>query len=125
MFRPYRAIIRPYYKNRFNNHFHYILQSQIVYIDGMVVTMLYAIIYLNKLLFYYFYVLFYFYLLFYYFYLLFYYFYLLFFLNSGIQHCNNHTIYVNNLETQNVLEVIEPVLIIKPDDGPMCPKHVV
>jgi len=29
MFRPYRAIIRPYYKNRFI-HFQYILGSQIV-----------------------------------------------------------------------------------------------
>ena len=44
MFRPYRAIIRPYYKNRFN-HCQYILRSQIVYVDGIVVTMLYAIIY--------------------------------------------------------------------------------
>jgi len=46
MFRPYQAIIRPYYKNRFN-HFQYILGSQIVYIDGVVVTMLYAIIYIK------------------------------------------------------------------------------
>jgi hypothetical protein len=44
LFRPYRAIIRPYYKNRFS-HFQYILGSQIVYIDGIVVTMLYAVIY--------------------------------------------------------------------------------
>jgi alanine-alpha-ketoisovalerate/valine-pyruvate aminotransferase len=44
MFRLYQAIIRPYYKNRFN-HFQYILESQIVYTDGIVVTMLYAIIY--------------------------------------------------------------------------------
>jgi hypothetical protein len=44
MFRPYRAIISPYYKNRFN-HFQYILGSHIVYIDGTVVTMLCAIIY--------------------------------------------------------------------------------
>jgi len=46
MFRPYRAIIRPYYTNRFN-HFQYILGSQIVYIDGIVVTMLCAIIYVK------------------------------------------------------------------------------
>jgi len=46
MFRPYRAIIRPYYKNRFN-HFQYILGSQIVDIDGIVVTMLTAIIYIK------------------------------------------------------------------------------
>jgi len=46
MFRPYRAIIRPCYKTRFN-HFQYILGSQIVYIDGIVVTMLYAIIYIQ------------------------------------------------------------------------------
>ena len=44
MFRPYRAIIRLYYKNRFS-HFQYILGSQIVYIDGIFGTMLYAIIY--------------------------------------------------------------------------------
>jgi len=37
------VIDRPYYKNRFN-HFQYILGSQIVYIDGIVVTMLYATI---------------------------------------------------------------------------------
>jgi len=46
MFRPYRAIIRPYYKNWFNR-FQYILGSQIVYIDGIVVTMLYATIYIT------------------------------------------------------------------------------
>jgi hypothetical protein len=34
MFRPYQAIIRPYYKNRFS-HFQYILGSQIVYKVGM------------------------------------------------------------------------------------------
>jgi len=34
MFRPYRAIIRPYYRNRFI-HFQYILGSQIVYKVGM------------------------------------------------------------------------------------------
>jgi len=34
MFQPYRAIIRPYYKNTFI-HFQYILGSQIVYKDGM------------------------------------------------------------------------------------------
>ena len=44
MFRPYRAIIRPYYKNSFI-HFQYILGSQIVYIDDTVVTVLYAIVY--------------------------------------------------------------------------------
>jgi len=86
MFRPYRTIIRPYYKNRFN-HFQYILASQIVYIDGIVVTMLYGI-------------------------------------NNTIQHCNNYTICVNSFGSQNVLEVIEPVLIIRPDDGPIGPKHV-
>ena len=36
MFRPYRAIIRPYFKNRFS-HFQYILGSQIVYVDGIVI----------------------------------------------------------------------------------------
>jgi len=46
MFRPYRAIIKPYYKNRFN-HFQYILGSQIVYIGGIVVTMLCAIVYIK------------------------------------------------------------------------------
>jgi len=46
MFRPYRAIIRPYYKNRFS-HFQYILGSQIVHIDVIVITMLYAIIYIK------------------------------------------------------------------------------
>ena len=30
-----------------------------------------------------------------------------------------HTTYVNNLGSQN-----EPVLIVRPDDGPMGPKHV-
>jgi hypothetical protein len=44
MFRPYQAIVRPYYKNSFN-HFQYILESQIVYTVGIVVTMLYVIIY--------------------------------------------------------------------------------
>jgi len=34
MFRPYRAIIRPYYKNRFI-YFQYIVGSRIVYIGGM------------------------------------------------------------------------------------------
>jgi hypothetical protein len=34
MFRPYRAIIMPYYKNRFF-YFQYILEFQIVYIGGM------------------------------------------------------------------------------------------
>jgi hypothetical protein len=34
MFKPYRAIIMPYYKNRFV-YFQYILGSQIVYIGGM------------------------------------------------------------------------------------------
>jgi hypothetical protein len=36
----------------------------------------------------------------------------------------NYTLYVNNLESQNVLEVNEPVLIVRPDDGPIGPKHV-
>jgi hypothetical protein len=44
MFRPYQAIIRPYYKNGFS-HFQYILGSQIVYMHGIVLRMLYAIIY--------------------------------------------------------------------------------
>ena len=35
MFQPYRAIIRPFYKNRFVN-FQYILGFQIVYTGGMV-----------------------------------------------------------------------------------------
>ena len=43
MFRPYRAIFRPYYTNRFS-HFQYILGSQIVYKGG---TMLYAIVYIK------------------------------------------------------------------------------
>ena len=34
------------------------------------------------------------------------------------------TIYVNNLRSQNVLEVNETVLIIRPDDGPIGLKHV-
>jgi len=34
MFQPYRAIISPYYKNRFV-YFQYILGSQIVYVGGM------------------------------------------------------------------------------------------
>jgi len=46
MFWPYRAIIGPYYKNRCSR-FQYILGSQIVYIDGIVVTMLYATIYIK------------------------------------------------------------------------------
>jgi hypothetical protein len=46
MFRPYQAIIRPYYKNRFS-HFQYILGSQIVDVDVIVVTMLSAIIYIK------------------------------------------------------------------------------
>jgi hypothetical protein len=36
----------------------------------------------------------------------------------------HHTNYVNNLGSQNVLEVNEPVLIVRPDDGPIGPKHV-
>jgi hypothetical protein len=32
--------------------------------------------------------------------------------------------FVNNLGSQNVLEVHEPVLIVRPDDGPIGPKHV-
>ena len=36
----------------------------------------------------------------------------------------HHTTYVNNLGSQNVLEVNEPVLIVRPDDGPIGPKHV-
>jgi hypothetical protein len=43
MFRPYWAIIKLYYQNRFN-HFQYVLGSQIVYIDGIVVTVLYGTI---------------------------------------------------------------------------------
>ena len=31
---------------------------------------------------------------------------------------------VNSLGSQNVLEVNEPVLIVRPDDGPIGPKHV-
>jgi len=46
MFRPYRAIIRPYYKNRFS-HLQYILGSHIVYVDGIVVTTLYSIVYIK------------------------------------------------------------------------------
>jgi len=46
IFRPYRTIIRSYYKNNFS-YFQYILGSQIVYIDVIVVTMLYAIIYIK------------------------------------------------------------------------------
>jgi len=46
MFRPYRAIIRPYYKKSFS-HFQYNVGSQIVDIDGTVVTMLYTIIYIK------------------------------------------------------------------------------
>jgi len=41
-----------------------------------------------------------------------------------MQHCKNCTIYVNNLGSQNVLEVNETVLIVRPDDGPIGPKHV-
>jgi hypothetical protein len=44
MFRPYRTIIRPYYKDRFI-HSQYILGSQIIYTDGTVVTAPYAIVY--------------------------------------------------------------------------------
>jgi len=47
MFRTYRAIIRPNYKNRFI-HFQYILGPQIIYIDGMVVTVLYAINFISS-----------------------------------------------------------------------------
>ena len=43
---------------------------------------------------------------------------------KSLQHCNNHTIYVNNLGSQNVLEVNEPVLIVRPDDGQIGPKYV-
>jgi ABC-type long-subunit fatty acid transport system fused permease/ATPase subunit len=32
--------------------------------------------------------------------------------------------FVNNLGFQNVLEVNEPVLIVRLDDGPVGPKHV-
>ena len=32
--------------------------------------------------------------------------------------------FVNNLGSQNVLDVNEPVLIVRPDDGPIGPKHV-
>jgi hypothetical protein len=37
---------------------------------------------------------------------------------------NNYTFYVNNLRYQNAVEVIETVLIIRPDDGQIEPKHV-
>jgi hypothetical protein len=39
-------MFRPYYKNRFC-HSQYILGSKIIYIDGIVVTVLYAIIYIK------------------------------------------------------------------------------
>jgi len=32
--------------------------------------------------------------------------------------------FVNNVGSQNVLEVNEPVLIVRPDDGPIGLKHV-
>jgi len=32
--------------------------------------------------------------------------------------------FVNNLASQNVLGVNEPVLIVRPDDGAIGPKHV-
>jgi hypothetical protein len=35
-----------------------------------------------------------------------------------------HTTFVNNLESQSVLEANEPVLIVSPDDGPTGSKHV-
>jgi len=35
-----------------------------------------------------------------------------------------HTNSVNNLGSQNVLEVNEPVLMVRPDDSPIGPKHV-
>jgi hypothetical protein len=44
--------------------------------------------------------------------------------NDSIKHCNSYTICVNNLGSQNVLEVIEPVLVIRHDDGLIGPKHV-
>ena len=44
--------------------------------------------------------------------------------NNSTQHCNNYIIYVNNLGSQNVLEVNEPVLIVRSDDGQIGPKHV-
>jgi len=69
MFRSYRGIIRPYYKNRFI-HFQYILGSQTVYKS------------------------------------------------------HHHINFVNSLGSQNVLEVNEPVLIVRPDDGPIGPKLV-
>jgi hypothetical protein len=34
------------------------------------------------------------------------------------------TTYVNNMRSQNVLEVNKTVLIIRPDDGPIGLKHV-
>jgi hypothetical protein len=122
MFVPYRAINRSYeyYNNRFN-HFQYILGSHIVYIDSIVVTTLYAIVYIKvktiiKIL------------------VCFRYyrkqtnFYFNnnfnFNVNNRVQHYYNYTIYVNNVGSQNVLEVTEPVLIIRPDDGLIGPKHV-
>jgi hypothetical protein len=36
----------------------------------------------------------------------------------------HHTTFVNNLGSQNVLDVNEPVLIVRPYDGPIGPKHV-
>jgi len=47
MFRPYLAIIRPYYKNRFI-HFQYILGSQIVYKGGMILQCC-VILFLNNI----------------------------------------------------------------------------
>jgi len=53
MFQPYRAIIGPYYKNRFI-HFQYILGSQIVYKGGIMlqccVLLLRLKLILNKLI---------------------------------------------------------------------------
>jgi hypothetical protein len=37
---------------------------------------------------------------------------------------NNYTFYVNNLGSQKELEVIETVLIIRPDGGAIKPKRV-
>jgi hypothetical protein len=36
----------------------------------------------------------------------------------------HHVTFVNNLGSQNVLDANEPVLIVRPDDGPIGPKHV-
>ena len=43
---------------------------------------------------------------------------------NNIQHFKHHTAYVKNLESQNVLQVNEPVLIVRSDDAPIGPKHV-